>query len=130
MSDFDFSELDKLAVDIGTASGEVVGNVVKAVKVTSHNVKKDWQEPLQGSSTLPALARAVSYDVTVRATGVEGEVGFDKDKPQGPLGNISEFGSPTSPPRGFGLAALEKNQDDFVRGIEIATDDTLKDVGL
>lgn len=129
MADFDFSELNALAADLGDAA-DALPNVKKAVQVTANNVKTAWRGKLQGSSTLPALPYAVSYDVKADRGGVEGEVGFDKGKPQGPLGNISEFGTMNNPPRGFGLASLEENQADFVRGIETAIDDTLKAAGL
>ena len=129
MADWNFSELDKLAVDLGDAA-DVIPNVKKAVQVNSNKVKSAWRNKLQGSSTLPALPYAVSYDVEVNAGGVEGEIGFDKDKPQGALGNVSEYGTMNNAPRGFGLASLEENQADFVEGIEKAIDDTLKAAGL
>ena len=129
MADYDFSELTKLSADLGDAA-DAIPNVKKAVTVTARNVKDAWRDRLKGSATLPALPYAVTYDVDVTAGGVEGEVGFDKGRAQGPLGNISEFGSPTVAPRGFGLASLEENQADFVTGIEKAIDDTLKANGL
>lgn len=129
MADFDFGDIAKLSADLGKVSDEVVENVVKAVAVTSNRTKKSWQQRLAGSSTLPGLPSAVTYTVTRRAAEVEGEVGFEK-RGQGALGNISEYGSPTVAPRGFGLASLEENTEDFVRGIERAVDDALKDGGL
>lgn len=128
-ADFDFSEFDKLAADLGDAA-DAVPFVKKAMQVTARNVKDAWRDKLKGSQSLPALPYAVSYDVEVTAGGVEGEVGFDKSKNQGPLGNISEFGSINNAPRGFGLASLEENQGDFVKGIETAIDDALKKGGL
>lgn len=129
MADFDFSALDALATDLGGAA-DALPNVKKAVTVTARNVKDSWRDKLKGSSTLPALPYAVTYDVTADAGSVEGEVGFDKSRNQGPLGNISEFGSMNNPPRGFGLASLEENQADFVKGIEQAIGDTLKAADL
>lgn len=129
MADFDFSDFDKLAADLEGAA-DAIPNVKKAVQVTSFKVKNAWRDKLRGSASLPALPFAVSYDVKADAGSVEGEIGFDKGKPQGPLGNISEFGSINNAPRGFGLASLEENQVDFIKGIEQAIDDTLKAQGL
>lgn len=134
-SSFDFSEIDRLAVDIENAGKGVRKNVVSATKVSAHNVKEAWKEKLSGGGeSLKHLPRAVTYDVdTARVFGVdvvEGEIGPDPDRAQGRLDNISEFGSPTVAPRGYGLASLEENQADYVKGIGMATDETLKENGL
>lgn len=124
MVDFDFSEIDQLAADLGKVADNAGPNVRKAMEVTSLKVKRDWQEPLKGSSTLPALPYAITYDLTVGVgvgtTVLESEIGFDKSRNQGPLGNVSEFGTPTVTGRGYGLRALEQNQADFEKGLEIA----------
>lgn len=130
MADFDFSEITKLAADLGDVAPETQTNVRKAVEVTARRVKDSWRDKLKGSSTLPGLPSAVSYDVTRPAGAVEAEIGFDKGRRQGALGNVSEFGTPTVGPRGFGLASLKENEEDFVTGIGLAVDDTLKDAGL
>lgn len=128
-ADFDFSEIDKLAADI-TDAADALPNIKKAVSVTAFKVKESWRDRLKGSDTLPALPYAINYDVKVAGDSVEAEIGFDKSKKQGALGNISEFGSINNPPRGFGLASLEENQGDFETGIHRAIDDTLKESGL
>lgn len=129
MAGYDFSDLDRLAADLGDGA-DALPNVKKAVQVTAFKVKTAWRTKLGGSSTLPGLPAALSYDVEADSGSVDAEIGFDKSKFQGPLGNISEFGAPTVAPRGFGLASLEENQADFVTGIEKAIDDTLRDSQL
>ncbi|MEV7827506.1 hypothetical protein [Microbacterium enclense] len=130
MADFDFSSLDKLAADLGTVSRDTQKNVRKAVEVTARKVKDSWRDKLKGSSTLPGLPSAVSYDVKSASGAVEAEVGFDKGRRQGALGNVSEFGTPSVGPRGFGLASLEENRGDFEDGIGIALAETLEENGL
>lgn len=129
MADFDFSEFRELAADLDDAAGELQSNAVKAVAVTSLKTKKTWQEKLAGSATLPGLPGALSYDVKQTAGEIGSEVGFDKSRGQGALGNVSEFGTPTVAPRGFGIASQEENLDDFVKGLEKARDDALKRLG-
>lgn len=129
MADFDFSDLDRLAADLGDAA-DALPNVKKAVQVTAFKVKTAWRTKLGGSSTLPGLPAALSYDVEADSGSVDAEIGFDKSKFQGPLGVFSEYGSVHNAPRGFGLASLEENQADFVTGIEKAIDDTLRETGL
>lgn len=130
MADFDFSDLDKLAADLGTVSRDTRKNVRKAVEVTARKVKDSWRDKLKGSSTLPGLPSAVSYDVKSASGAIEAEVGFDKGRRQGALGNVSEFGTPSVGPRGFGLASLEEKQGDFEDGIGKALGETLEENGL
>jgi hypothetical protein len=129
MADFDFSEFAALASDFEDAAAELQPNSVKAMGVTLNKTKKTWQEKLAGSSTLPGLPRALSYDIEEAAGEIVGELGFDKSRGQGALGNVSEFGTPTVAPRGFGLASQEETLADFVRGQEIALDQALKKLG-
>lgn len=127
---FDFSEIDRLVADLGQVPDAAGKNVIKAVEGTSLGVKKAWQEPLKGSRTLWALPFAITYDVEGDGKTVTSEIGFDKSRNQGPLGNISEYGSPTISGRGYGLAALEKNIPDFEKGLSIALEQAEKAVGL
>lgn len=135
MSDmeFDFSEFDQLAADVGEVPKNSGPNLVAAVQVTSINVKEAWANKLKGSPGLNVIAHTVSFDITnfqgFGASVLKSEIG-----PEGAgaarLGTISEFGNSRHPARGFGRAALEENQDDFERGIAKAIDDSLKESGL
>lgn len=133
---FDSSELNYLAADLGEVARGIIPNVTTAVTVTARHVKDAWRDKLKGSETLPGLPHAVTYDVDKNTVfGVDvirAEIGFAKDRNQGRLGNISEFGTPSAPSalRGYGHAALEENQEDFERGIGIALGDTLREAGL
>jgi hypothetical protein len=131
---FDFSALGSLAANLGDAPKGTEAKVRKAVEVSARNVKDTWAKKLAGSAQLPMLGRSVTYDVTggkaIRAAEITADIGPDKDRPQGPLGNFSEFGKPGQPGRGYGLASLKETEEDYVRGIEIAVDDGLKGSGL
>jgi len=134
-ADFDFSELSQLAADLGEVPKKTGPKIRAALEVTSRKVKDSWKDKLAGGlGELKHLPRAVSYDIdTFQGFGAsvfKAEIGFDKSKRQGALGNISEFGTPTTPPRGFGHAALQENQDDFKAGLEIAIAQALKEAGL
>lgn len=129
MADFDFSGFKELAADFDGAAAVLQKNAVTALKVTCLKTKQTWRDKLKGSSTLPGLPYAVDFDVEELVGRIEAEVGFNKGRRQGALGNVSEFGTPTVGPRGFGLASLEENLDDFVTGQEKARDDALKKLG-
>jgi hypothetical protein len=129
VADFDFYEFKELAADFDGAAAVLQKNSATAVKVTCLKTKQTWRDKLKGSATLPGLPYAVDFDVDELVGRIEAEVGFNKGRRQGALGNVSEFGTPTVGPRGFGLASLEENLDDFVTGQEKARDDALKKLG-
>lgn len=118
---FDFSELDKLAADLGDVSRKIRPNVVKALTVTARNVKDAWREPLKGSAQVPGGDRTISYDVTVTADGVEAEVGPELGG-IGAIVGMLEYGTPSTGPTGYGHAALQRNEADFIKGLQIAAE--------
>jgi hypothetical protein len=126
---FDFSELSKLAADLGAVPAKVTVNAKKAVEVTARHVKDDWRDPLSQSEMIPRGAFTVSYDITTDSEGVTAEIGPTvRGKGSHWLGGLIgtlEYGTPTTPPTGYGHAALQKNEADFIRGLEIAAGDIL-----
>ncbi|MEF2979102.1 hypothetical protein [Subtercola sp. YIM 133946] len=131
----DFSDFQKLSADLGKVPRAARPLMRKAIEVNSRNVRDTWRDKLSGSPSLPALPAAVTYDVTSDESPrapIVGQIGFDKNRAQGPLGNISEFGSPAknTPPSGYGSASLAENVDDLEKGLSKAVDDAHKQVGL
>ena len=129
MTTFDFSELSKLAADLGEVGPKVGANVRKAIEVTAIHVKDDWREPLKQSEFIPRGASTIYYEITSDSEGIKAEIGPEaRGKGShwvGGLVGILEYGTPTTPPTGYGHAALQKNEEDFVKGISIAAGDIL-----
>jgi hypothetical protein len=121
---FDFSELSKLAADLGEVPAKVQRNARIAVEVTARHVKDDWRAPLSQSEFIPRGAQSVSYDLSVGPEGITAEIGPVIGGP-GALVGILEYGTPTTPPTGYGHAALQKNEADFIKGLQIAAGDIL-----
>lgn len=134
MADFDFSELDSLAADLGEVPKNAGPLINSALQHTAVEVKKSWQKRVKGAKHLPGLPAAIDYDVSTfqgfGASVLKIEVGFNKDKPQGALGNVNEFGTPLVAGRGHGMAALEDNIADFEKGLGDAARDAEKEAGL
>lgn len=127
--DADFSELMQLAADLEQGGEAISGNVRKAVQVTSHKIKEDAKASVRGRKGLGHAAHAITYDTKESSSGVEAEIGYDKSRGAGKLGNLIEFGAPNSgnqlsPSHDLGNALL-RNEDDFVHGLEKAVDDAL-----
>lgn len=132
--DADTTDYTRLAADLGSVSREAAPRLKKALEVTARNVKDGWRDKLVGSSTIPAGSSAISYDIKgtagVNTSELEAEIGPQLGRRQATIVGITETGTPKIAPRGFGLAALAENVDDFERGIDKAIDDTLRANGL
>lgn len=130
----DFSELMSLAADLDKGGAALSGNVRKAIQVTSGKVKDSAKASVRGRKGLGHAASAITYDTSESSSGVESEIGYDKGRGAGKLGNLIEFGAPNSgnhlaPSHDLGNALLN-NEADFVHGLERAVDDALKSGGL
>lgn len=89
-----------LADDLATAAGRVYDEAARVVTRGALNIKRGAAQRARGISHAPDYPRAISYDVTRLIDGPEAEIGPDKDRRQGALGNIIEYGAPerrTSP---------------------------------
>jgi hypothetical protein len=93
----------------------------EARKVTSrgaYNIKTDARSRAEGSRHMPHYGRSITYDDLESPMGPVSEVGPDKEKMQGALGNIREFGSPTSAPRPAVIPAIEAELPRFEKAAE------------
>ncbi|GAA2484605.1 hypothetical protein GCM10010406_21090 [Streptomyces thermolineatus] len=79
------------------------------------NVKRDWQAGAVATARRHArlYPASVSYDVTPLPGGATAEIGPDKGRPQGALGNLLEFGSVHNPPHNDGGRALLAEEPRF-----------------
>jgi hypothetical protein len=112
------SGLDGLAASLDRAARVAPVEARKVVQVGAFNIKRDWRAAWSGLAHAPSLANAVTYDTTLTASGATAEIGPDKSRPQGALGNLLEFGSVNNAPRPGGAPALEAEQPRFERALE------------
>ncbi|MFJ5176716.1 hypothetical protein ACIP68_23125 [Streptomyces griseoviridis] len=95
-------------------------NATKAVAVNAGKVKRTAAQRVSGRKYLPAYPSSITYTVSRGPEGPEAEIGPDKGRPQGPLGNLIEYGSINNAPIPHLGPALDEHVDDLVRGIELA----------
>lgn len=139
------SDLGKLSADLGKAPTASSRNLRAAIEVTARNVRDVARTNASGMAHAPAFPSSITYDwagdthgggalgAFVGGSGaydLEMEIGPDKDRPQGSLGNLIEYGSVNNPPQGIMHGALQANEADFEAGVEKAIDDALKGLGL
>lgn len=123
--EYDFSDLMKLAADLGKVPADVAPNVKKAVQVTALKVKKDWSAEAKRSG-LAGYAASVDFDLKESRSGVEAEIGPNLGRNQGSFGFVEDGGGGVkSAPQHAGRNASRKNEADFVTGLEKAIGEIL-----
>jgi hypothetical protein len=131
----DASDLSKLASQLGEVPPRSGRNLRQAIEVTARHVRDTWRENAVGMAHAPAFPYSITYDVhgsgnSGSGSQLEAEIGPDKSRAQGALGNLIEYGSVNNSPMGLGHAALQTNEADFERGIDRAVEDALRAAGL
>lgn len=91
--DFDMREVDRLVVNLGRVSAQVVTAAAGVVAKGALNIKNDTRKNVSDHPSWKRLASTVNYDIK----GLSATVGYD-DKGQGELAGIYEFGSATRAP--------------------------------
>lgn len=122
MSD-DFSDLYELAADLTGAPAKANRNIDKALKFTSVEIKKDWRQGAEATG-LTGYAASVDFDMKYSPNEIASEIGPNLGRNQGSFGFVEDAnGGVKSAPQHAGRNALEANEADFVRGLEIAVFD-------
>jgi hypothetical protein len=100
---WDMSEVGQLAADLGKGNARVVRDTRTAIEVGARAVQKAARKRVTGLAHAPGAPDAITFDVH----GLEAEIGYDKGRRQGALGNILEYGTAKNgpiPALGPGLA--------------------------
>lgn len=93
----DDSEVRRLGADLGRIPAKTVPAVDAVMRKGANNVKETMRADASGHPTFAHFPRSISYDRKL-GTGIEYEIGPDKDRPQGALGNLLYFGSSKNAP--------------------------------
>jgi hypothetical protein len=100
----DASEALVVAGALGRVAGSALSEVDAVVKKAAQNVKDEMAADARSSRHFRGMAGSISYDSDYRVGEPAYEVGPDKSRPGGSLGNIYYFGTS----RGGGSGDLEK----------------------
>jgi len=113
----DSSPLHELAAALGEVASSAGPYIRDAMERTAIDVKADWRDAASGHRSLRRYPYSIGYDFvglqSFGSTLIRCDIGPDKGKKQGALGNIVEYGSPTSSPHHWGDKALEAHSDQF-----------------
>lgn len=114
----------ELRDDLQHASDDAVRGAKGVVSKGALNVKRDAKAVISGHAGrhggvyIKAYPRSIGYDTTVAGTLVSSEIGPDKDKPQGPLGNLLEYGSVNNAAIPHLNPALDAEEPRFASALE------------
>lgn len=120
-----WAETEALLADLEAAPARLAELLPPVVSKGALNIKDAWRDSLSGLPHLPHLPSAISYDLDARPGSIGAEIGPDKDKRQGPLGNIIEFGTSKNPPRLDGARALAAEEPRFIAACEDVAEQAL-----
>lgn len=123
------SELADLADDLDRAAEKVLEESRKVIARGALNIKRDAAARVSGLAHAPYYPRAISYDTAVRGDTVHAEIGPDKGRPQGPLGNLLEYGSMHNAPIPHLAPALEVEAPRTADWLEQVAGDLLEGSG-
>lgn len=93
----DTRELDQWADALRAAGDDALKQSERMVSKGSLNVKNDARELAPHGPHTPSYRSSISYDITTGEDRVEGEIGPDKNRRQGALGNLFEYGTVDTP---------------------------------
>ena len=126
--DLSSSELNRLVADLHEVPEGAHRNIRKAVQFTAHGIRDTAREFASGIRHAPHYPRAITYDIDDRGVGVGvgAEIGPEKERRQGPLGNVLEYGTVNNAPYAHLGPALDRWSPDFSQGLEKAAADALE----
>jgi len=125
MIDFDASDMDALGADLARAAVEHPRRVRPIVQRGALNVKKDAQARSSGLAHAPHYPQAITYETSESPGKIEAVIGPDKDRTQGALGNILEFGTSKNPPIPHLLPAAKAEEPRYIKAIQDVAEDIL-----
>lgn len=99
MNIVDLTQVRRLAEDLADNTGPRLTSTVRlVVSKGALNVKTDAVRLISGHPRSRHYPASISYDLEVDGHEVCAEIGPDKDRTQGALGNILEFGTSKNAP--------------------------------
>lgn len=106
-------DLAKLDAGLARALTALAPAARAVVSKGALNIKTDAREHAPHGPHTPHYANSIGYDLQDRPDEIRAPIGPDKNKPQGPLGNIFELGSPGRPPQPHLMPALDREEPRF-----------------
>lgn len=124
---FSKRDLDRLDADLAATFRDYAKEARAVVARGALNIKNDARDRAPHGPHTPAYAASITYDLGDTVSEIRAAIGPDKNRPQGPLGNIFELGSPGRPPQPHLMPALDAEEPRFREHIADLGERLLKD---
>jgi len=128
----DMTQVRALAADLGGAGKRLRPAMKATVTRAALNIKNTAKASIIDQSVhsighryLPEYPYSITYDIHTPGYVVTAEIGPDKNKSQGPLGWILEYGTPRDPPFPHLNPALDAEEDPAVEWLAKAAHDSI-----
>lgn len=115
---------ETLAAALAAAGAKAIVATRTVVQKGALNIKTEGRNnALASAPTRNARAPyAITYDTKIGKTSVDAEIGYDKDKSGGALGNLLEYGSRNNPPHRDLGRALDNEESRFEQALAAAVE--------
>jgi hypothetical protein len=127
--ELDMSQVKALADDLGGVGARLRPVMKATISKGALNVKNAAKQAIIDQSRgifVKQYPYSITYDLTVSAGAtVTAEIGPDKDLPQGALGNLLEYGTPSKPPFPHLNPALDGEEENTVNWLAKAAEDSI-----
>jgi hypothetical protein len=123
--EFDFSEFDDVLADLDKAPGRAVPKLTAATRAASGKIREAMVKDATGIGHAPHFPRSITDEVKFGVGRISAEIGPDKSRKQGALGNILYFGGSKSGPVLDINGPLDQETPAYVKAIEEILGDVL-----
>lgn len=125
MTDEMSAQTEALAAELALAGVRMTVAGTALTTKGALNIKRDWQASASGLPHAPAYPASINFDILPTPTAIAAEIGPDKSKRQGALGNLIEYGSVHNPPHLDGARALAAEEPRFYAAAADAAGDAV-----
>lgn len=94
----DHGDLDRWTATLDRAASQVPADAEPVVEKGAVNIKDGARRRVGGLAHAPSYPSAITYDMMAGLRGPTAEIGPDKNRRQGALGNLLEYGSVNNGP--------------------------------
>jgi hypothetical protein len=115
---WEYKELTALVREFDEALVDAMPAVRAVVQKGALNIKTNARERISGHPHAPAYPYSITYDTKVSGTSAEAEIGPDKSRRQGALGNILEYGTGNNAPIPHIRPAADEELPKFEKAME------------
>lgn len=118
MIEFSVTGDKEVAAALEKAASRSIKNVTAVIKKGANNIKDDAIKRVSGHPHIPHYPETITYDLTYGLGVIEAQIGPDKNRKTGALGNLIEYGSVKNAPLPHLGPAFREEEPRFVAALE------------